>query len=281
MVQIITDSAADLVLREYEKLGVTCIPLRVAFGDAEYRENVDLDKVKFYELLLSSAEFPKTSQASPAVLEGIFADAKAAGDETIYITLSSALSGTYQTACMIRDDAEYEGAYVFDSRNATGGQRMIVEYACRLRDQGLNAAEIVEGLASMRDRVELYAVVNTLEYLHKGGRISHAVYTLGSLAQIKPIISVDVEGKVTLPGKAMGMRKGMDMLCKRLTARKPDEDHPLYVMYTNNRSVAETLAQRLEAQGWGTIPAERIIPVGAAIGAHVGPDACGIVYVGE
>ena len=281
MVQIITDSAADLELREYEKLGVTCIPLRVAFGDAEYRENVDLDKVKFYELLLSSVEFPKTSQASPAVLEGIFADAKAAGDETIYITLSSALSGTYQTACMIRDDAEYEGAYVFDSRNATGGQRMIVEYACRLRDQGLNAAEIVEGLASMRDRVELYAVVNTLEYLHKGGRISHAVYTLGSLAQIKPIISVDVEGKVTLPGKAMGMRKGMDMLCKRLTARKPDEDHPLYVMYTNNRSVAETLAQRLEAQGWGTIPAERIIPVGAAIGAHVGPDACGIVYVGE
>ena len=177
MVQIITDSAADLEPREYEKLGVTCIPLRVAFGDAEYRENVDLDKVKFYELLLSSVEFPKTSQASPAVLEGIFADAKAAGDEAIYITLSSALSGTYQTACMIRDDAEYEGAYVFDSRNATGGQRMIVEYACRLRDQGLNAAQIVEGLASMRDRVELYAVVNTLEYLHKGGRISHAVYT--------------------------------------------------------------------------------------------------------
>ena len=281
MVQIITDSAADLEPREYEKLGVTCIPLRVAFGDAEYRENVDLDKTKFYELLLSSAEFPKTSQASPVVLEGLFADAKAAGDEAVYITLSSALSGTYQTACMIRDDAEYEGAYVFDSRNATGGQRMIVEYACRLRDQGLNAAQIVEGLASMRDRVELYAVVNTLEYLHKGGRISHAVYTLGSLAQIKPIISVDVEGKVTLPGKAMGMRKGMDMLCKRLTARKPDGDHPLYVMYTNNRSVAETLAQRLEAQGWGNIPAERIIPVGAAIGAHVGPDACGIVYVGE
>lgn len=281
MVRIITDSAADLEPREYEKLGVTCIPLRVSFGGAEYQENVDLSKDRFYELLLGGGEFPKTSQASPSILEGLFADAKANGDETIYITLSSALSGTYQTACMIREDAEYEGAYVFDSRNATGGQRMIVEYACRLRDEGKNAAQIIEGLESIRDRIELYACVNTLEYLHKGGRISHAVYTLGSLAQIKPIISVDTEGKVTLPGKVMGIRKGMDFLCKRLTVRKPDEAYTLYVMYTNNRGVGEQLAQRLEAQGWGEIPAERIIPVGAAIGAHVGSDACGIVYVGE
>ena len=280
MVRIITDSAADLEPREYACLNVTCIPLRVAFGDKEYLENVDLSKEKFYELLLGSEEFPKTSQASPAVLEELFADAKKNGDEAIYITLSSALSGTYQTACMICEDAEYDGAYVFDSRNATGGQRMIVEYACRLRDEGKNAAEMIAGLESIRDRVELYACVNTLEYLHKGGRISHAVYTLGSLAQIKPIISVNEEGRVMLPAKVMGMRKGMDYLCKRLAARKPDDDHPVYVMYTNNRSVAETLAQRMAANGW-EIPDGRIIQVGAAIGAHVGPDACGIVYIGE
>lgn len=278
MVHIITDSAADLEPREYEALGVACIALRVAFGDREYQENVDLGKDQFYELLLGSEEFPKTSQASPAVLEGIFEEVKAKGDEAVYITLSSALSGTYQTACMVREDVEYEGNYVFDSRNATGGQRMLVEYACRLRDQGMNAAQIVAGLEAIRDRIELYAVINDLQYLHKGGRISHAVYTLGNLTQIKPIISVDTEGKVTLPGKAMGMRKGMDMLGKRLTARKPDGAHPLYVMYTNNRSVAEALAQRLETAGWKV---ERIIQVGAAIGAHVGPDACGIVYVGE
>ena len=280
MVHIITDSAADLEPREYEALGVTCIPLRVAFGDREYQENVDLSKDRFYELLLDTQEFPKTSQASPAVLEEIFAQVKEAGDEAVYITLSSALSGTYQTACMVREDVDYEGAFVFDSRNATGGQRMLVEHACRLRDQGLDAAGIIAGLEAIRDRIELYAVVNTLENLHKGGRISHAVYTLGSMAQIKPIISVSTEGKVMLPGKAMGMRKGMDFLCKRLSARKPDEAHPLYVMYTNNRSVGEQLAQRLAANGW-EVPAERIIQVGAAIGAHVGSDACGIVYVGE
>ena len=278
MVHIITDSAADLEPREYEALGVTCIPLWVAFGDREYQENVDLSKDRFYELLLEGGEFPKTSQASPAVLEEIFERAKEAQDEAVYITLSSALSGTYQTACMVREDVDYEGAFVFDSRNATGGQRMLVEYACRLRDQGLDAAGIIAGLEAIRDRIELYAVVNTLENLHKGGRISHAVYTLGNLAQIKPIISVDTEGKVNLPGKAMGMRKGMDFLGKRLSARKPDGAYPLYVMYTNDRSVAETLAQRLEANGWKI---ERIIQVGAAIGTHIGAEACGIVYVGE
>ena len=83
-----------------------------------------------------------------------------------------------------------------------------------------------------------------------------------------------------LPSKVMGMRKGMDFLCKRLAARKPDDDHPVYVMYTNNRSVAESLAQRMAANGW-EIPDGRIIQVGAAIGAHVGPDACGIGYIGE
>ena len=281
MVQIITDSAADLQPQEYEQLGVACIPLRVAFGDDEYQENVDLGKDRFYELLTGSEEFPKTSQASPAVLEALFERAKAQGDEAVYITLSSSLSGTYQTACMVREDVDYEGNFVFDGKNATGGQRLLVEYACRLRDEGKNAAEIIAGLESIRDRIELYACVNTLEYLHKGGRISHAVYTLGNLAQIKPIISVDVEGRVALPAKAMGMRKGMDLLCKRLTARKPDGDHPVYVMYTDDRSVAQTLAARMEAQGLGSVPDERIIQVGAAIGAHIGPGACGIVYVGE
>ncbi len=280
MVHLITDSAADLEPQEYEKLGVTCIPLRVAFGEKEYLENQDLGKEQFYDLLLGSEDFPKTSQASPQVLTDLFEAARDKGDEAIYITLSSALSGTYQTAQMIREDVDCDRCHVFDSRNATGGQRMLVEYACCLRDQGKNAAEILAGLESIRDRIELYACVNTLEYLHKGGRISHAVYTLGNLAQIKPIIAVDLEGRVALPAKVMGMRKGMDYLCKRLTTRKPDDGYPLYVMYTNSRSVAETLADRMRSQGW-EVPRERIIQVGAAIGAHIGPDACGIVYVGE
>jgi DegV family protein with EDD domain len=174
-----------------------------------------------------------------------------------------------------------DGCYVFDSKNATGGLRLLLEQAVKLRDEGKNAQQIMDGVASLQDRIVLYACMDTLEYLYKGGRISQTVYKLGTMAQVKPILRVTEKGSIEVPAKAMGMRKGMDLLCKRLTARKPDGDHPVYVMYTNDRSVAETLAARMESQGLGAVPAERIIQVGAAIGAHIGPGACGIVYVGE
>ena len=280
MVRIITDSAADLQPREYDTLGVTCIPLHVAFGDAEYQENVDLSKEKFYELLLGSENFPKTAQPSPAVLEELLADAREKGDEVVYITLSSALSGTYQTACMIRDDVEHPGNHVFDGKNATGGQRMLVEYAAKLRDEGKSAREIIDGVESLNGRIVLYACMDTLEYLYRGGRISQTVYKLGTLAQVKPIIRVSDEGKVEVPAKAMGMKKGMDYLCKRVEERKPDLNFPFYTMYTGDRSNGEKLAEKFRSMGY-EIPQERIINVGAAIGSHVGPNACGMVYISE
>ena len=174
----------------------------------------------------------------------------------------------------------YDDCYVVDSRNATGGQRMLVEHAVRLRDQGKCAAEIVAEVEALRERIVLYACINTLEYLYRGGRISHLSYALGTLAQIKPIIHVDHMGRVDIPAKAMGMRKGMEHLCKQADAKNPDPDFPLYVMYTNDRSVAETLAVRLAEHGQAVHP-DNIIQVGAAIGSHVGPAACGLVYVGE
>lgn len=278
MVRIITDSAADFEPNELERMNITCIPLTVMFGDREYQENVDLSKEKFYELLLRNEEFPKTSQASPQILLDLFEDAIAYGDEAIYITLSSALSGTYQSAVATKVMADSDHCYVLDGLNATGGQRMLVEYAVKLRDVGKTAPEIVAEVEALRDRIVLYACVNTLEYLYKGGRISHTVYKVGSFTNIKPIISVDEQGRVDVPAKAMGMRKGMEVLCKRLELQKPSEDFPLYVMYTNNRGVGETLAKRFRELGY-EIPDDHIIQVGAAIGAHVGPDACGMVYV--
>lgn len=278
MVRIITDSAADFEPAELEQLHITCIPLPVMFGQREYRENVDLSKPQFYELLLASEELPKTSQAAPQLLLDLFLEAKAQGDEAIYFCLSSALSGTYQTALITRESANYEGCHVLDTRNATGGQRMLVEYAAKLRDQGKTAAQIIEAAEALRSRIVLYACIDTLEYLYKGGRISHTAYKLGSLANIKPIIRVNEEGGISVPAKAMGMRKGMDMLCKHVTQQVPDPAFPFYVMYTNNHSAAEELAKKLEAYGV-QIPDDRIIGVGAAIGSHIGPDACGFVYI--
>lgn len=278
MVRIITDSAADFEPEEMEQMHVTCIPLTVMFGTKEYQENVDLNKNQFYDLLRGSGEFPKTAQASPQLLKDLFRQADAAGDEAIYITISSGFSGTYQNAEMLRQKLNLPGCYVVDSENGTGGQRMVVEYAVKLRDEGKTAKEIVSALEAMRKRVVLYACMDTLEYLYKGGRISGAVYRVGSLAQIKPILQVDAEGKLAIPAKVMGMKKGMAFMCEKVKELPPDGEFPFYVMYTDDRVNGLALAERIRALGI-EVPEDRIINVGAAIGTHVGPKACGLVYV--
>lgn len=278
MIRIITDSAADFEPVEMERMQITCIPLTVIFGSAEYQENVNLTKDQFYELLRDSGEFPKTAQASPLVLTDLFKQASAAGDEAIYITISSGFSGTYQNAEMLRQKLNLPGTYVVDSENGTGGQRMVVEYAVRLRDEGKSAAEIVAALEDMRKRVVLFACMDTLEYLFKGGRISGVAYRVGSLAQIKPILQVDAEGKLAIPAKVMGMKKGQAFMCDKVKELPPDNDFPFYVMYTDDRVNGLALAERIRALGID-VPEERVINVGAAIGTHIGPKACGLVYV--
>ena len=280
MIRIITDSAADFELWELEKLNISCIPLVVMFNETEYRENVNLTKAEFYDLLTASKTLPKTAQASPQILLDLFEQAKATGDEAIYICLSSAISGTYQSAMMTRQLAGGEGLYVLDSRIATGGERMLVEYVVKLRDEGKSAAEIMEAAEKIRSRITLYACMNTLENLYRGGRISQTAYTLGTMAQIKPIIHFNEAGQVTVPAKAMGMKKGADHLCKLVDKYPPDDNFPFYVMYTSKRSGGEMLADRFRAMGYD-IPDERIIQVGAAIGTHIGVNAIGFVYIAK
>ena len=171
-------------------------------------------------------------------------------------------------------------ARILDSKNATGGLRLLLEYAAKLRDEGKNAQQIMDGVASLQDRIVLYACMDTLEYLYKGGRISQTVYKLGTMAQVKPILRVTEAGAIEVPAKAMGMRKGMDFLCKRVEARKPDLSHNFYAMYTGDRSNGLALAGKFREMGYD-IPDEKVINVGAAIGSHVGPNACGMVYVAE
>ena len=280
MIRIVTDSAADFEPQELEKMNIACIPLVVMFEDKEYRENVNLTKGQFYELLADAKELPRTAQASPQILLDMIEEARACGDELIYICISSAISGTCQNARMAVGLAEYDGACVVDSLSGTGGQRMIVEYAVKLRDEGKSAGEIVEQLEALRSRVTLYACMDTLENLYRGGRISQSVYTLGTMAQIKPIIHLNLQGQVTVPAKAMGMRKGVEFLCAQVKKRPPNEDFPFYVMYTDNRSNGENLARRFREMGFD-IPDTQIIQVGAAIGTHIGANAIGFVYIAK
>ena len=280
MVRIITDSAADFEPFELEKLNVACIPLKVLLDGEEYEENVNLGKDQFFSLLASTGATPKTSQPSPQILIDLFEEAKSAGEEAIYITLSSALSGTYQSAVMVCEDEGGDSCFVVDSKNATGGQRLLVEYACRLRDEGKSAKEIIAGVESIRDKIVLYACIDTLEYLYKGGRISQTVYKLGTMAQVKPVIRVSPEGKIEVPSKAMGMRKGIEILLKRLETQKPSAEHPVYVMYTPKPDNAQVLLEKVRSMGF-EIPERCFISVGGAIGSHIGHNGCGIVYVEE
>lgn len=278
MLRIICDSAADLEPWEYEKLNVECIPLWVSFDGQEYRENEDLSKELFYKLLQSSKCFPKTSQASPYDVECLLRDAMDNGDECVFLCLSSGFSGFYQSVMMVRDELSYENCHVIDSLTGTGGLRLLVEYAARLRDGGYSAAEVAQAIEDIKGRVIIYACMDTLEYLHRGGRLGDFAYRVGRVANVKPILFISHEGLCEIPAKAMGMRRGMDYMAKRLEEHPHDEAHPLYVMYTGDRSNGLKFWERLNAMGYD-IPAERIINVGAAIGSHVGPGACGLCYI--
>ena len=172
MIRIVTDSAADFELAELQAMDITLIPLNVSFGDREYLETVELNKDQFYELLMNSQELPKTSQPSPQLLADIIEEAKACGDDVIYISLSSGISGTYQTARMTAELAEYDFCYVVDSASAAGGQRLLVEQAVRMRNENMDASQIAAELEKLREKLTLYACIDTLENLHKGGRIS-------------------------------------------------------------------------------------------------------------
>ncbi len=280
MIRIITDSAADFEPAELADKNIICTPMKINFGDKEYTENVNLTKDSFYELLVSSGDFPKTSQPAPFDFEKVLTPAMEAGDEAVIITISSALSGTYQNAALVKNMLEYEDCHVVDGLSATAGQRILVEHAVRLRDEGRAAAEIAVELTELRGRIEIFACIDTLEYLYKGGRISHTSYTVGSFVNIKPIITVSREGRVEVAAKALSMRKGIKNICAHMEKVKPDLNYPVYLVYSHDRKNTELLAEALRSAGY-EISNSQLVNIGAAIGAHIGVGACGVIYVSK
>lgn len=280
MVRIITDSAADFEPAEFAAKNIICTPMKITFGEDEYTENVNLSKAQFYGLMESTGLFPKTSQPAPFDFEKVLTEAREAGDEVVVITISSALSGTYQNAFLVKNMLEYADCYVVDSLSAVAGQRILVEHAVKMRDEGRSAKEIAAELMELRDRIEIFACIDTLEYLYKGGRISHTSYTVGSFVNIKPMITVSREGRVEVAAKALSMRKGIRNICAHLEKVKPDMSYPMYLVYSHYRKNAELLAENMRGTGYD-IDNSNIVNIGAAIGAHIGTGACGVVYISE
>lgn len=275
-VHLITDSTSDVTPAEAQRLGVEMIPLKVIFGQDAYREGVDIDMPAFYKRLTSGKEQPTTSQPAPDDFLTIFERVKAAGDSAVVLSISSTLSGTMQSAVIARDLCGCEDIHIVDSRTTITGLRLLVEYALRLRDQGMDAASIAAAVEAARGRLCLYAVVDTLEYLCRGGRLSRSAAVVGSLLNVKPLLSLQ-DGALSVMGKARGLHAAYAKISQAVQAGKGvDETCPVYFGYTMTDEKAQALRERLHADLGLEGP---MYPVGCVVGAHAGPGACVVTYL--
>ena len=275
-IRIIVDSTADLLPEVASRL--TVVPLSVRFGDREYVQGVDITNAQFYEMLVESDTLPTTSQATPYQFEAAFREAVEAGDTVVAITLSAKLSGTYQSAVIAAEEFP-DKVFVVDSTSAAIGAGILIEYALQLVDRGLSAEDIAKSLLTQRERIYVVAMLDTLECLKKGGRISKTVAFAGELLSIKPVVSIE-GGEVKLLGKARGSKQGNNLLVKQIQAAGGvDFSMPLLLGYTG---LSDVLLQKYITDSailWESYRKE--LPqtlIGSVIGTHVGPGAVAVAF---
>lgn len=277
-IRIITDAAADLTAEECRALGVDVIPLQVIFGEETFLTGITLDRDEFWRRL-TNGEAPTTSQPSPDAFLSAFEAALDAGDEVVYISVSSALSGTMQSAMLARSMTGSDAVHVVDSRSVTIGQKLLTIAACRMREEGqLTAAQIASELEQLRSRVRVLATVDTLSYLARSGRISKAAASVGTLAQLKPQITISPEGKVEVEGKSIGRHRAIESLVKKIAAANIDRSYPVIPVYSHTADNADAFMRRLIKEGIAC-DAALLTDLGPAIGTHVGPSTFGLAYV--
>lgn len=275
-VRIITDSASDIASSRWENL--TILPMTVTFGQEVYRSGVDLSCEEFYEKLIGGDTLPVTSQINPAQFEDAFRVAVDAGETVVAIVLSSKLSGTYQSACIAAE--EFPGkVYVVDSLNAAIGEQVLVLRALELAASGLAAEEIAEQLDREKNRIRLVALLDTLEYLKRGGRLSKSEALIGGILSIKPVLAI-VDGEVKILGKARGSRNGNNLLISQIQATPGiDFDRPFTLGYTG---LDDSLLQKYicdSAALWeGHTQNLPVSTIGSTIGTHIGPGAIGVAF---
>ena len=280
-VRIITDSGSDFLAGDHPALDV--LPLTIAFGTDIYHADVDLPRERFYELLVERDEFPTTGQVNPFAFSEAIRRAADAGADAVVVALSSKLSGTHQSACTAAVEATAPGqtVRVVDSKSVTLGEHILVEYALQLVEAGKGADEIADALEAAVDRICVMGLLDTLEYLKRGGRISSAAGTVGELLSIKPVIAVE-DGEVVLLGKARGSKNGRNLLHQQVErAGGIDFSMPVLVGYSgfSDKLLRKYLADHRAL--WEARMAEDEIPVmlvGPTIGTHVGPGAIALAF---
>ena len=278
MVKILVDSSSDFDKKEAEKYGVEMLPMEVTFGDTTYLDGVNLSHKEFFEKLIESVEIPKTSQINEFRFSEAFEKLTQNGDEVVAIVLSSKLSNTYNSA--VKASKKFGGkVFVVDSLNACIGERVLILYALKLIKQNKSASEIADELNKKKKDIKVLAVLATLKYLRKGGRISSLAAFTGELLSIKPVVAV-VDGEVKLVGKAIGSKKGNNLLNQEIEkCGGVDFEMPYCVAYSG---LSDTFLQKYlkdHAHIWqhetNEIPTYMI---GSTIGTHVGPDAIAVAF---
>jgi len=275
MVRIITDSTADISPERREELGIDILSLTVNFGEESFIEGVNLSTNEFYEKLEQSKVLPTTSQIPPSEFQEAFERYISQGDEVVAITISSHLSGTYQSSCIAKEMINSDKVFVIDSLTTTFQLRLLVEEAVMMRDAGMSAAEITKEVLELIGRIKLVAVVGTLKYLKMGGRLSTASAVVGTLLGICPVISI-IDGKVEAIGKCRGQKAAFEFMHKHMQREKVDYSRPI--------AFGHTCAPE-EMEKWKDFILPKIPKcdsidgyIGSVVGTHVGPGATGIAY---
>ena len=277
-IRIITDSASDMSPAEHPALAV--LPLSVTFGTDVYMDGIDIDHQRFYEMLVERDELPKTGQVNPYAFSQTIAEAREAGDEAVIITVGAKLSGTNQSARTALAEAPGGDVFVVDSNNVTLGERVLVEYALRLVDEGRSAAQIAAAVEAVRDRVVVIGLLETLEYLVRGGRLSAAAGAVGTLLNVKPVVAAE-DGLIVQLGKARGSKNGRNLLNQKVEkAGGVDFSMPLALGYTGlSDAVLKKYIEDSAALWAGHTEGELSIhTIGATIGTHVGPGAVAVAF---
>ena len=275
-VKIIVDSSSDITPRVRARVDV--VPLTIHFGDKEYIDRVTIDSGTFYEMLVESDTLPTTSQATPFAFEEAFRKAVEEGDKVVCITCASGLSGTYQSAVMAAE--EFEGkVHVVDSRTIAIGGGILAEYALTLVDRGMGAEEITWKLLQKREDVRVLALLDTLEYLKKGGRISATAAIAGGLLNIKPVVTI-TGGEIKVLGKARGSRQGNNLLVQEIQkAGGVDFCKPVLLGYTGiSDLLLKKYVQDSEALWQGRVEELPVEVIGSVVGTHAGPGAVAVAF---
>lgn len=276
MLRILTDTASDFDLEEAASLGITVLPMEITIGSQKFKDRYDLTPDRFYEMLIESSDMPHTSQINSYTFEQEFEKIRAAGDSAIVILMSSRLSGTYQNAVIAA--REYNNIHVIDSRNGSIGEQLLVRYAVMLRNRNREMDDIIHRLEVRRNQIRVLALLDTLEYVKKGGRLGTAAAAFGTLLSIKPVLTVE-NGKIKILGKARGSRNGNNFLNKEIVATGIESRLPVAVAYSGlDHTKLDHYIEDSRPIWEGVIDSLPVSQLGSTIGTHAGPGTIVVAY---